>query len=39
VALEEPVLLVELGELADEGTQLLERVEALDPRDLFLERL
>ena len=30
---------VELGELADAGAELLERVEALDLQDLFLEGL
>src|SRR3954468_7764092 len=39
VAFEQPVLVVVDRELADAGAQLLERVEALDPEHLFLERL
>jgi hypothetical protein len=39
VALEQPVLVVVAGELADAGAELLERLEALDPEDLFLEGL
>src|SRR5215217_5813077 len=39
VAFGQPVLVVVGGELADAGAELLERVEALDPEDLFLERL
>jgi hypothetical protein len=39
VAFEQPVLVVVAGELTDVGAQRLERVEALDPQDLFLERL
>ena len=39
MAFEQPVLVVVAGELADAGAQLLERVEAFDPQDLFLERL
>src|SRR3954468_7832950 len=38
-AFEQPVLLEELGELAHAGAELFERVEALHPEDLFLERL
>ena len=33
------MLVVVVGELADAGAQLVERVEALDPQDLLLERL
>jgi hypothetical protein len=39
VAFEQPLLVEDLGELADAGAQLLEPVEALDPQDLFLKRL
>src|SRR3954453_19921459 len=39
VAFEQPVLVVVGGELADAGAELLERVEALDPQQLFFERL
>ena len=39
VALEQPVLVVVASELADAGTELLERVEALDPEHLLLECL
>src|SRR3954451_841892 len=33
------MLVVVARELTDAGAELLERVEALDPQDLFLERL
>ena len=39
MAFEQPVLVEELGELAHAGAELFERVEALDPEDLCLERL
>src|SRR5215210_8151886 len=39
VAFEQPTLVEVAGELADASAELVERVEALDPEDLFLEGL
>jgi hypothetical protein len=39
VAFEQPMLVVELGQGADAGAELLAGVEALDPEDLFFERV
>jgi hypothetical protein len=39
VAFDQPVLVVCPAESADGGSQLVERVEALEPEDLLLERL
>jgi hypothetical protein len=39
VTLEQPFAVVAAGEVADGGPQLLEGLEAVDPEQLFLERL
>jgi hypothetical protein len=39
VAFDQPVLVVCPAESADGGSQLVERVEGLEPEDLLLERL
>lgn len=39
VAFEQPLAVIEAGEVADGASELLEAVEALDPEHLLLERV